>query len=66
MRNLPQLHKAAEMPIIWRRIKGDPVIRQALFYQQRISSVMDAYLNPDATLFRKMPGGAVIFQLVGH
>lgn len=45
LRNLPQLHKAAEMPIAWRQIKGDPVIRQALFYQQRISSVMDAYLN---------------------
>ena len=45
LRDLPQLHKAAEMPIAWRQIKGDPVIRQALFYQERISSVMDACLN---------------------
>ena len=45
LRDLPQLHKAAEMPIAWRQIKGDPVIRQALFYQERISSVMDGCLN---------------------
>jgi hypothetical protein len=45
LRDLPQLHKAAETPVRWRQIKGDPAIRQTLFQQERIGSAMDACLN---------------------
>lgn len=45
LRDLPQLRKAAEMPVTWRQIRGDPAIRQTLFYQERINSVMDGCLN---------------------
>ena len=45
LKDLPQLHKAADIPTLWRQIKGDPAIRQSLFQQQRISSAMDLRLN---------------------
>jgi hypothetical protein len=45
LRDLPQIHKAAESPGRWRQIKGDPAIRQILFQQERIGSAMDASLN---------------------
>jgi len=45
LKDLPQLHKAAEIPTLWRQIKGDPAIRQSLFQQQRVSSAMDLRLN---------------------
>jgi len=45
LKDLPQLHKAADTPALWRQIKGDPAIRQSLFQQQRVSSPMDLSLN---------------------
>jgi len=45
LRDLPQVHKAAETTLQWRQIKGDPAIRQILFQQQRIGSAMDGCLN---------------------
>jgi len=45
LRDLPQIHKAAETPVRWRQIKGDPAIRQILFQQQRVNSAMDSCLN---------------------
>jgi hypothetical protein len=45
LRDLPQMHRAAETPARWRQIKGDPAIRQTLFQQERIGSPMDDCLN---------------------
>ncbi|HYA39112.1 MAG TPA: hypothetical protein VEI74_12670, partial [Candidatus Methylomirabilis sp.] len=42
LRDLPQLERrAASGQSAWRQIKGDPVIRDALFQQQRARSAMD-------------------------
>jgi hypothetical protein len=45
LRELPQLQQAAQVPLRWRQIRGDPAIRQNLFNQVRVPSAMDVCLN---------------------
>jgi hypothetical protein len=46
LRDLPQLERrAGSSPSGWRQIKGDPVIRDALFQQRRAKSAMDERLD---------------------
>ena len=41
LRELPHSDVMYEEPSQWRQIKGDPAIRQGLFYQERVESLMD-------------------------
>lgn len=45
LRELPDIKEIYQEPDAWRQVKGDPVIRSAVFNQQRIESQMDKHLN---------------------
>jgi hypothetical protein len=45
LRELPMIKESYQEPDNWRQIKGDPAIRGAVFFQQRIESQMDKHLD---------------------
>jgi len=45
LRELPDIKEIYQEPDAWRQVKGDPVIRSAVFSQQRIDSQMDNHLD---------------------
>lgn len=45
LRELPNIKEIYQEPDAWRQVKGDPVIRSAVFTQQRIDSHMDKNLD---------------------
>nr|CAA6807890.1 MAG: Unknown protein [uncultured Thiotrichaceae bacterium] len=45
LRELPHSDVMYEEPSQWRQIKGDPAIRQGLFHQERVESLMDDQLD---------------------
>lgn len=45
LRELPDIKEIYQEPDAWRQVKGDPVIRSAVFNQQRIDSKMDTHLD---------------------
>ena len=45
LRELPHSDVIYEEPSQWRQIKGDPAIRQGLFAQERVESLMDKHID---------------------
>lgn len=45
LRELPHSDVIYEEPSQWRQIKGDPAIRQGLFAQERVESLMDQKID---------------------
>ena len=45
LRDLPLTHKLYDEPVVWRQIKGDPSIRNTVFHQSRVESVMDQQIE---------------------
>ena len=45
LRDLPLTHKLYDEPVVWRQIKGDPSIRNTVFHQNRVESVMDQHIE---------------------
>lgn len=45
LRELPDIKEIYQEPDAWRQVKGDPVIRSAVFNQERIDSQMDKHLD---------------------
>lgn len=45
LRELPHSDVIYEEPSQWRQIKGDPAIRQGLFLQERVESLMDRHID---------------------
>jgi len=45
LHDLPLTARLYEEPREWRQMKGDPSIRGALFYQQRVHSVLDQHID---------------------
>ncbi len=45
LRELPHSEVMYEEPSQWRQIKGDPAIRQGLFSQERVESLMDKHID---------------------
>ncbi len=45
LRELPHSTVIYEEPTQWRQIKGDPAIRQGVFLQQRVESLMDRHID---------------------
>ena len=45
LRDLPLTAPLYEESRDWRQMKGDPAIRSALFYQQRVDSVLDQHID---------------------
>jgi hypothetical protein len=45
LRELPGIKEIYQEPDAWRQVKGDPVIRSAVFTQERVDSQMDKHLD---------------------
>jgi hypothetical protein len=45
LRDLPLTHKLYDEPVSWRQLKGDPSIRDSVFHQHRVESVMDQQIE---------------------
>lgn len=45
LRDLPMTRAPYQQSDAWRQLKGDPAIRGALFYQQRVDSLMDGCID---------------------
>ena len=45
LRELPDIKEIYQEPDAWRQVKGDPVIRSAVFAQRRVDSQMDKHLD---------------------
>lgn len=45
LRDLPLTRKLYDEPVYWRQLKGDPSIRNTVFHQNRIESVMDQHID---------------------
>ena len=45
LRELPDIKEIYHEPDAWRQVKGDPVIRSAVFNQRRVESQMDKHLD---------------------
>lgn len=45
LRDLPLTRKLYDEPVYWRQLKGDPSIRDTVFHQNRIESVMDQQID---------------------
>ena len=45
LRDLPLTHGLYDEPVLWRQLKGDPSIRDTVFHQNRVESVMDQHIE---------------------
>ena len=45
LRDLPLTRRLYDEPVFWRQLKGDPSIRETVFHQNRIESVMDQQIE---------------------
>jgi hypothetical protein len=45
LRDLPLTHKLYDEPVFWQQLKGDPSIRNTVFHQNRVESVMDQQIE---------------------
>jgi hypothetical protein len=45
LRDLPLTRKLYNEPVFWRQLKGDPSIRNTVFHQNRVESVMDQQID---------------------
>lgn len=45
LRDLPLTRKLYDEPVYWRQLRGDPSIRNTVFHQNRIESVMDLHID---------------------
>ncbi len=45
LRDLPLTRRLYDEPVYWRQLKGDPSIRNTVFHQNRIESVMDQQID---------------------
>jgi len=54
LRELPQTENSYKEPIIWRQVKGDPAIRDGLFLQRRVESLMDSRLDEVLSIMNEL------------
>jgi len=67
LRDLPQLERrAASGQSAWRQIKGDPVIRDALFQQQRVRSAMDERVDDVIAIIGELISERGVFHAKLH
>lgn len=65
LRELPHSEVIYEEPSQWRQIKGDPAIRNSLFQQQRVESLMDQHIDTVLSVHKALmlDQGVYHFQL---
>jgi hypothetical protein len=53
-RELPRTENSYKEPVIWRQVKGDPAIRNGLFLQRRVESLMDSRLDEVLSIMNEL------------
>jgi hypothetical protein len=66
LRNLPVTSELYEEPGYWRQVKGDPVIRSAVFQQCRVESRMDGNLEQALSILEELLTQRGVFQCQIH
>jgi hypothetical protein len=66
LRNLPVTSELYEEPGYWRQVKGDPVIRAAVFQQHRVESRMDGSLEQSLAILEELLTLRGVFQCQIH
>lgn len=66
LRNLPVTSELYEEPGYWRQVKGDPVIRSAVFQQTRVESRMDSNLVQALSILEELLTQRGVFQCQIH
>ncbi|MBU0500036.1 MAG: hypothetical protein KJ558_15190 [Gammaproteobacteria bacterium] len=66
LRNLPITGQLYQEPDHWRQIKGDPSIRQLLFQQCRVDSLMDQSIAQALSILEELCTERGVFQVVIH
>jgi hypothetical protein len=66
LRDLPMTAKLYAEPSHWRQIKGDPSIRQLLFQQHRVESLMDRNIQHAMSILEELLTQRGMFQGVIH
>ncbi|MCG6943693.1 MAG: PDC sensor domain-containing protein [Thiohalocapsa sp.] len=66
LRELPLTRELYRQPDQWVQHKGDPAIRGALFYQQRVESLMDARMDPVLELVTELLTAHGVFHSKLH
>ena len=66
LRDLPVTGDLYEEPSIWRQIKGDPAIRNTLFQQCRVESLMDISIVSACAILEELFIDRGMFQSVIH
>lgn len=66
LRNLPVTAERYEEPTQWRQIKGDAAIRETVFYQTRVDSLLDAKLPQALSILEELIVDRGVFQIVFH
>jgi len=62
LRELPLTRELYRQPDQWLQLKGDPAIRGALFYQQRVESLMDGRIDAVLDLLTELLTGHGVFH----
>lgn len=62
LRELPLTRELYRQPEQWLQLKGDPAIRGALFYQQRVESLMDSRIDVVLELLGELLTGHGVFH----
>lgn len=66
LRDLPVTGGMYEESVNWRQIKGDPAIRQTLFQQSRVESLMDRNIEVAFAILKELITARGMFQGVIH
>jgi hypothetical protein len=66
LRNLPVTAELYEEPTQWRQIKGDAAIRETVFYQTRVESLLDKKLDQAMSILEELIVDRGVFQIVFH
>ncbi|MBI5005848.1 MAG: PDC sensor domain-containing protein [Nitrosomonadales bacterium] len=66
LRDLPLTHKLYDEPAVWRQLKGDPSIRDTVFHQNRVESVMDQQIDTVLGVFEELMLYHGVYHVILH
>lgn len=66
LRNLPLTARHYAEPSVWRQVKGDPVIRESVMRQSRVSSPLDKHLEQALSILEELLVDRGVFQCMVH
>lgn len=66
LRDLPLTRKLYDEPVYWRQLKGDPSIRNTVFHQNRIESIMDQHIDTVLGVIDELMVYHGVFHVILH